>query len=57
MNKNMPVDPISYYYHTAWVGRGAPSEKQGEGGWDSGFLGVGETEKGDNIWNKNIENI
>jgi len=31
-----------------WVGEGAPSYKQGYGGWNNGFL-EGETGKEDNI--------
>ena len=34
-----------------WVGRWRNTliEARGEGGWDRGFLGKGETRKGDNI--------
>jgi hypothetical protein len=32
-----------------WVSGGTLSYKQGEGGWDRGFLRGGETRKGDNI--------
>jgi hypothetical protein len=31
------------------VGGGTPSQNQGEGGWNRGVLGVGETGKGNNI--------